>query len=65
VVRRYGTGGQGAYYGPRGFGGLVGATKKVELPRSARGVDLASSLWAVAEDLTGVALPVEVPTPSR
>jgi len=56
---------QGGYYGPRGFGGLVGATKKVELPRSARGVDLASSLWAVAEDLTGTTLPVEVATPSR
>jgi NAD(P)-dependent dehydrogenase (short-subunit alcohol dehydrogenase family) len=56
---------QGAYYGPRGFGGLVGATKKVELPRSARGVDLASSLWAVAEDLTGTTLPVGAVTPSR
>jgi NAD(P)-dependent dehydrogenase (short-subunit alcohol dehydrogenase family) len=48
---------QGAYYGPSGFGGLVGATKKVELPRSSRGVDLASSLWAVAEVLTGTTLP--------
>jgi NAD(P)-dependent dehydrogenase (short-subunit alcohol dehydrogenase family) len=56
---------QGAYYGPRGFGGLVGLTKKVDLPRSSRGVDLAASLWAVAENLTGTTLPVGVVTPSR
>lgn len=47
---------QGAYYGPSHFG-LVGPTKKVALPRTARGVDLASSLWAVAERLTGTTLP--------
>jgi NAD(P)-dependent dehydrogenase (short-subunit alcohol dehydrogenase family) len=56
---------QGAYYGPSGFGGLVGSTKKAELPRSSRGVDLAASLWSVAEDLTGTTLPVEELTPSR
>jgi NAD(P)-dependent dehydrogenase (short-subunit alcohol dehydrogenase family) len=59
---------QGAYYGPSGFGGLVGPTTKVELPRSARGVDLASSLWSVAEDLTQTSLPAGVEkavTPSR
>ena len=50
---------QGAYYGPSGFGGLVGATKKVELPRATRGVDLAPSLWSVAEELTGTSLPAE------
>lgn len=49
---------QGGYYGPDGFGGLVGATKKADLPRSARGVDLAESLWTVAEKLTGTSLPV-------
>ena len=56
---------QGAYYGPSGFGGLVGSTKKAELPRSSRGADLAASLWSVAEDLTGTTLPVEELTPSR
>jgi NAD(P)-dependent dehydrogenase (short-subunit alcohol dehydrogenase family) len=56
---------QGAYYGPRGFGGLVGTTKKVDLPRASRGVDLAASLWSVAEGLTGTTLPAGVPTPSR
>jgi NAD(P)-dependent dehydrogenase (short-subunit alcohol dehydrogenase family) len=56
---------QGAYYGPSGFGGLVGSTKKAELPRSSRGVDLAASLWSVAEDLTSTTLPVEELTPSR
>jgi hypothetical protein len=47
---------QGAYYGPRHIG-LVGPTKKVALPRTSRGVDLAASPWSVAEDLTGTALP--------
>jgi NAD(P)-dependent dehydrogenase (short-subunit alcohol dehydrogenase family) len=56
---------QGAYYGPTRFGGLVGPTKKVDLPRSSRGVDLAASLWAVAEVLTGTTLPTNVSTPSR
>jgi hypothetical protein len=46
---------QGAYYGPQHVG-LVGPTKKVALPRSARGIDLAASLWSVAEDLAGVSL---------
>lgn len=54
---------QGAYYGPRYS--LVGPTKKVALPRSARGVDLATSLWSVAEDLTGTSLPAGIVTPSR
>jgi hypothetical protein len=31
----------------------------------ARGLDLASSLWAVAEELTGTTLPADVVTPSR
>jgi NAD(P)-dependent dehydrogenase (short-subunit alcohol dehydrogenase family) len=56
---------QGAYYGPSRFGGLVGSTTKLTLPRSARGVDLAASLWSVAEDLTGTSLPAGVVTPSR
>jgi NAD(P)-dependent dehydrogenase (short-subunit alcohol dehydrogenase family) len=47
---------QGAYYGPRHLG-LVGPTKRVELPRTARGVDLPASLWSVAELLTGTSLP--------
>lgn len=56
---------QGGYYGPTRFGGLVGPTKKVDLPRSSRGIDLAASLWTVAEGLTGTALPTKVVTPSR
>ncbi len=47
---------QGAYYGPRHVG-LVGPTRKVALPGTSRGVDLAASLWSVAEDLTGTSLP--------
>ena len=56
---------QGAYYGPRRIG-LVGPTKKVALPENLAGIDLASSLWSVAEDLTGTSLPAahEI-TPSR
>jgi NAD(P)-dependent dehydrogenase (short-subunit alcohol dehydrogenase family) len=52
---------QGAYYGPR-HAGLVGPTKKVELPCSARGGDLAASLWTVAERLTGTSLPAVPPS---
>ena len=48
---------QGGYYGPRGAFGLVGETAPAKLPRSSRGVDLASSLWSVAEELTGTTLP--------
>jgi NAD(P)-dependent dehydrogenase (short-subunit alcohol dehydrogenase family) len=51
---------QGAYYGPGGRLGLVGPTKRISFPRSARGVDLAASLWAVAEDLTETAVPALV-----
>ena len=43
---------QGGYYGPSGRLGLVGPTGPTRIPRSARGTDLAASLWSVAEDLT-------------
>jgi NAD(P)-dependent dehydrogenase (short-subunit alcohol dehydrogenase family) len=46
---------QGAYYGPQNT--LTGPTKRAGIPRSAKGVDLAASLWAVAEELTGTGLP--------
>ncbi len=55
---------QGAYYGPNRFA-LVGPTAKVAYPRSARGIDLAASLWSVAEDLTGTSLPVGDPVTTR
>ncbi|HEX8865352.1 MAG TPA: short chain dehydrogenase, partial [Lentzea sp.] len=48
----------GAYYGPRW--GLVGATKRVALPRSSRDKTVAARLWAEAERLTGVS--VDVPS---
>ncbi|KQQ94482.1 short-chain dehydrogenase [Leifsonia sp. Leaf325] len=51
---------QGAYYGPDRLG-LVGPTKRIDPPRSARGVDLAASLWSVAESLTGTRLPDAAP----
>ncbi|MGN8051172.1 SDR family oxidoreductase [Curtobacterium sp. 22159] len=47
----------GAYYGPSGPFGLVGPTTTASIPRSARSADLARSLWAVAEDLTGTTPP--------
>ncbi|UFS60223.1 SDR family oxidoreductase [Subtercola endophyticus] len=50
---------QGAYYGPSRYG-LVGPTKRVALPRSSRGVDLAASLWAVGAALTSADLPVRI-----
>ncbi|MCU1406061.1 MAG: short chain dehydrogenase [Glaciihabitans sp.] len=48
---------QGGYYGPSEKFGLVGPTRRTRLYRSARGADLAKSLWTVAEDLTGTTLP--------
>jgi NAD(P)-dependent dehydrogenase (short-subunit alcohol dehydrogenase family) len=48
---------QGAYYGPSGVFGLVGPTKKVSLPRSARRPGVAGPLWSAAERLTGTRLP--------
>jgi NAD(P)-dependent dehydrogenase (short-subunit alcohol dehydrogenase family) len=48
----------GAYYGPSGAFGLTGPTTLASIPRSARSADLARSLWAVAEDLTGTRPPL-------
>jgi NAD(P)-dependent dehydrogenase (short-subunit alcohol dehydrogenase family) len=48
---------QGAYYGPSGFMGLVGPTKRTRIPRSGRDPELAVSLWSAAEALTGTSLP--------
>lgn len=48
---------QGSYYGPSGLAGLVGPSGAARIPRSARGADLAASLWAVAETLTSTSLP--------
>lgn len=48
---------QGGYYGPGGRMALVGPTRRYGPPRSSRGVDLAPSLWAVAEKLTATTLP--------
>jgi len=47
---------QGAYYGPNRLA-LVGPTKKVNLPRSARRAGVPERLWTVAEELTGTSLP--------
>ncbi len=46
---------QGAYYGPGGTFGLVGPTKRVRIPRSARREGVAPRLWAEAENLVGAA----------
>ncbi|OII36594.1 short chain dehydrogenase [Curtobacterium sp. MMLR14_014] len=48
----------GAYYGPSGPFGMTGPTTTVSIPGSARSADLARSLWAVAEDLTGTRPPL-------
>ncbi|KQY22236.1 short-chain dehydrogenase [Cellulomonas sp. Root485] len=45
------------YYGPTGRFGLVGPTGPVRLTRRMRDDDTAARLWAVAQDLTGTALP--------
>jgi NAD(P)-dependent dehydrogenase (short-subunit alcohol dehydrogenase family) len=54
AVGRNATG--GAYYGPSGPFGITGPATSAAIPRSARSGDLARSLWAVAEDLTGTHL---------
>ncbi|HEY9291793.1 MAG TPA: short chain dehydrogenase, partial [Microlunatus sp.] len=51
---------QAGYYGPSGLGHLTGPTEPARYPLSTRGVDLARSLWAVAEELTGVRLDTAV-----
>jgi NAD(P)-dependent dehydrogenase (short-subunit alcohol dehydrogenase family) len=48
---------QGGYYGPAGLLGLTGPTKRTAIPRSARSDEVASRLWAKAEELTGTSLP--------
>jgi NAD(P)-dependent dehydrogenase (short-subunit alcohol dehydrogenase family) len=49
----------GGYYGPGGRFGLVGPTTTARIPRRARDA-AAARLWAEAEHLTGVTLPVRV-----
>ena len=48
---------QGGYYGPSGFGGMVGPSATARLPRSARDAAVGARLWAIAEQLTAVTLP--------
>ena len=48
---------QGAYYGPSQWGGLVGPSTRVGIPRSARSAGLAAEIWAAAESLTGLRPP--------
>jgi NAD(P)-dependent dehydrogenase (short-subunit alcohol dehydrogenase family) len=48
----------GGYYGPGGRFGLVGPSTTIRPPRSARSAATASRLWAEAERLTGVDLPL-------
>ncbi len=48
----------GEYYGPSGRLEMVGPTKLARIPRRALDNDVAERLWATAEELTGVSLPV-------
>jgi len=50
----------GGYYGPGGRFGLVGPTTTARIPRRARDATTANRLWAEAERLTGVTLPIRV-----
>ena len=50
----------GGYYGPGGRFGLVGPTITARPPRRARDAAAGARLWAVAERLTGVALPANI-----
>jgi NAD(P)-dependent dehydrogenase (short-subunit alcohol dehydrogenase family) len=48
----------GEYYGPGGFAGLRGYPKVVGSSKQSHDAELQRKLWAVSEDLTGVAFPV-------
>jgi NAD(P)-dependent dehydrogenase (short-subunit alcohol dehydrogenase family) len=48
---------QGAYYGPTGRFGLVGAPGPARLNRRMRDSVTAARLWSVAQELTGTSLP--------
>lgn len=50
----------GAYYGPRGLLGMTGPTTLVRPPRNARDPAVATRLWSVAEELTGVTLAASI-----
>ena len=50
----------GGYYGPGGRFGLVGPTTTARIPPRARDAATAARLWAEAERLTGVTLPIRV-----
>jgi NAD(P)-dependent dehydrogenase (short-subunit alcohol dehydrogenase family) len=50
----------GGYYGPGRSFGLVGPTATARIPRRARDAATAARLWAEAERLTGVTLPIRV-----
>jgi NAD(P)-dependent dehydrogenase (short-subunit alcohol dehydrogenase family) len=50
----------GGYYRPGGRFGLVGPTTTARLPRRALDAATAARLWAEAERLTGVSLPIRV-----
>ena len=52
----------GGYWGPDGAFGLVGETAPARLPWHGRDLAVASRLWAEAERLTGVTLPVAAPS---
>jgi NAD(P)-dependent dehydrogenase (short-subunit alcohol dehydrogenase family) len=47
---------QGSYWGPTGFGSLVGPAGAARIPRRALDAAVARRLWQVSEDLTGVHL---------
>jgi hypothetical protein len=49
----------GQYYGPDGVGQTRGYPKLVGSSRKSHDVDLQRRLWAVSEELTGVAYPVD------
>lgn len=53
------------YYGPMGAFELVGSLGLAEIGKRAYDVQLAGKLWAISEELTGVAWPLAYAPPSR
>lgn len=55
----------GQYYGPMGAFELMGPLGLAEIGKRAQDLSLASKLWAISEELTGVKWPVAYAPPSR
>ncbi|WP_068271695.1 oxidoreductase [Aldersonia kunmingensis] len=52
----------GEFFGPSGFGELVGAPKPVAISSRALDIDTGQRLWALAQELTGMTFEISAPS---